>query len=91
VNDFKAQMGVRADLENFVFENLKFNVTSYTIVFQGNGFLPLQYRQVEGNSFESVRDLIEKVKPGTAITIDEIRASGPGGTRTLPPIQFNLQ
>lgn len=91
VNEFKAQFGVRAELENFVFENVRFNVTGYTIVLQGAGFFPLQYRVVDGDSFDPVRDLIEKAKPGTAVTIDEIRASGPGGSRKLAPIQFNLQ
>src|SRR4051812_3291377 len=91
VNDFKAQAGVRADLENFVFEGVQFNVTGYTIVCQGSGFSEgLQYRQVSGNTFSSVRDMIEKCRPGSAVTIDEIKVSGPGGSRTLPPIQFNL-
>lgn len=89
-NDFKAQAGVRADLENFVFEGVKFNVTGYTIVLTGAGFPQLQYRQVKGPSFEPVRDLIEKAKPGSTITLDEINASGPGGTRRLPPIVYNL-
>lgn len=90
-NEFKAQFGVRADLENFVFEGVKFTVTGYTIVLNGAGFPTLQFRQVSGASFDPVRDLIEKSRPGTTITIDEIRANGPGGTRTLPPIVFNLQ
>ncbi len=90
-NEFKAQFGVRADLENFVFEGVKFNITGYTIVLNGAGFPTLQFRQVNGASFDPVRDLIEKSRPGTTITIDEIRANGPGGTRTLPPIAFNLQ
>jgi len=92
VNDFKAQQGVRAELENFVFEGVKFNVTGYTIVCQGSGFPEgLQFRQVSGASFNPVRDLIEKCRPGSAVTIDEIKVSGPGGSRTLPPIQFNLR
>ncbi|MGN6619029.1 MAG: gliding motility protein GldM [Ilyomonas sp.] len=92
VNDFKAQAGVRAELENFVFEGVQFTVTGYTIVFQANGFTEgLQYRQVSGNRFDPVRDLIERCKPGTAVTIDEIKVSGPGGSRQLPPIQFNLR
>ncbi|HVX25067.1 MAG TPA: gliding motility protein GldM [Parafilimonas sp.] len=90
VNDFKAQFGVRADLENFVFEGVKFNVTGYTIVLTGAGFPVLQFRQVKGASFDPVRDLIEKTKPGTSVTIDEINVTGPGGTRKLPPIIFNL-
>jgi gliding motility-associated protein GldM len=90
VNDFKAQFGLRADLENFVFEGVKFNVTGYTIVLTGAGFPNLQYRQVAGAAFDPVRDLIEKAKPGTTVTLDEIKASGPGGTRSLPPIVYNL-
>ena len=90
VNDFKAQSGVSAILENFIFEGVKFNVTSYTIVLNGAGFPTLQFRQVASASFDPVRDLIEKAKGGTTITIDEIKASGPGGTRTLAPIVFNL-
>lgn len=91
VNDFKAQAGIRAELENFVFEGVKFTVTSYTIVFQAAGFPDLQYRQVKGNTFNDVRDLIERCRPGTAVTIDEIRVSGPGGSRVIPPLQLNLR
>ncbi|MEP6845152.1 MAG: gliding motility protein GldM [Panacibacter sp.] len=91
VNEFKAQFGVRADLENFVFEGVKFTVTGFTIVLTGANFPTLQYRQVAGDSFDKVRDLIEKAKPGTTISIDEIKANGPGGTRTLAPIVYNLR
>ena len=91
VNEFKAQMGVRADLENFVFEGVRFDVTGYTLVLTGAGFPTLQYRQVKGASFDGVRDLIEKAKPGTTVSIDEIKASGPGGSRTLAPIVYNLR
>jgi len=90
VNDFKAQPGVRADLENFVFEGVKFNVTAYTIVLTGAGFPQLQYQDVKGASFSPISTLIEKCKPGTTVTIDNIAAAGPGGTRYLPPIVFNL-
>lgn len=90
VNDFKAQAGVRAELENFVFEGVKFTVGGFTMVFTGNGFPELAFRQVGGYSFGNVRDLIERCRPGSTVTIDEIRASGPGGTRTLPPIVYNL-
>ncbi len=91
VNDFKAQAGVRAELENFVFEGVKFTVTGYTIVFQAAGFPDLQFRQVQGNTFNDVRNLIERCRPGSAVTIDEIKVNGPGGSRQLPPIQFNLR
>ena len=90
-NDFKAQTGVRADLENFIFEGVKFTVTGYTVVLTGAGFPVLQFRQVKGASFEPIKDLIEKTKPGSTVTIDEISVTGPGGSRRLPPIVFNLK
>jgi gliding motility-associated protein GldM len=89
-NVFKAQQGVRADLENFVFEGVQFTVTGYTLYCTGAGFPDPQFKTVSGNSFDAVRDLINKSKPGTTVTIDEIRASGPGGTRKIPGIFFNL-
>ena len=90
VNDFKAQAGVRAELENFVFEGVKFTVTGYTMTFTGAGYPEFMHKRVEGNSFNAVRSLIERARPGATITIDEIDASGPGGRRDLPPIAFNL-
>lgn len=89
-NIFKAQRGVRADLENFVFEGVQFNVTSYVIYLTGAGFPDPQYRQVNGNSFDAVQDLINKAKPGTTVTIDEIYVTGPGGRRKIPGPFFNL-
>ncbi len=89
-NVFKAQQGVRAELENFVFEGVTFTVTGYVIYLTGAGFPDPQYRQVSGNSFAPVQDLINKAKPGTTITIDEVGASGPGGRRRIPGIFFNL-
>ena len=92
LNDFKAQAGVRAELENFVFEGVKFTVTGFTMTFTGPGMPDgFAYKEVSGNTFNSVRDLIEKCRPKTAVIIDNIKASGPGGTRTLPPVSFNLR
>ena len=90
VNDFKAQAGVRAELENFVFEGVKFTVSGYTITFAGAGYPEFMHKAVSGNSFSAARSLIERAQPGSTITIDEIKAVGPGGTRTLAPIAFNL-
>ena len=90
LNDFKAQAGVRAELENFVFEGVKFTVTSYTITATGAGYPEFMHKAVSGNSFAPVQDLIERAKPGSTIMLDDIRASGPGGSRTLAPVAFNL-
>lgn len=92
--EFKAQAGVRAELENFVFEGVNFTVTGYTLyAIGGQNFResPGVRPGVSGNLFDPVRDIINKCTPGTTVVIDEIRASGPGGTRKLPPIVFNLR
>ncbi len=90
-SEFKAQMGIRAELENFVFEGVQYTVTGYTIYCTGAGFPDPQYRTVSGNSFEAVRDIINKCKPGTTVTLDEIRVTGPGGGRKIPGPYFNLR
>ena len=43
-NDFKAQVGVRADMGDFYFEGVKFTVTGYTIYLTGAGFNPPRAR-----------------------------------------------
>lgn len=90
LNDFKAQAGVRAELENFVFEGVKFTVTSFTITATGAGYPEFMHKTISGNSFGAAQDLIERAKPGSTIMLDDIRASGPGGSRTLAPVAFNL-
>lgn len=88
--EFKAQHGVRAELRDFVFEGVKYTITGYTMTFAGAGFPEFTYKAVNGNSFAPVRDLIERARAGTTITIDEIKASGPGGMRHVNTISFNL-
>lgn len=91
-NVFKAQQGVRADLKDFVFEGVTFTVTGYTFYAAGAGFMEAPgVRQVTSNSFAPVQDLIQKCRPGTTVVLDEIRVTGPGGSRKLPQtIAFNL-
>ena len=91
-NVFKAQQGVRADLKDFVFEGVTFTVTGYTLYCAGAGFMESPgVRQVASNSFGPVQDIIQKCRPGTTVVLDEIRVTGPGGSRKLPQtIAFNL-
>jgi gliding motility-associated protein GldM len=90
-NNIKAQVGVRAELENFVFEGVTFNVTQFTVYATGAGFPNPQVSVNEGAYFntESKR-ILSKLQPGSTLVIDEIKAVGPGGkTRNLPPLAFN--
>ncbi|MFN9710588.1 MAG: GldM family protein, partial [Bacteroidota bacterium] len=92
-NVFKAQLGIRADLKDFVFEGVRYDVVSYTFYATGAGFqeAPGVKPGVRGYSFEPVQDLINRCRPGTTVVLDEIKAVGPDGTtRKLPTIAFNL-
>ncbi|MBP6686558.1 MAG: gliding motility protein GldM [Lacibacter sp.] len=91
-NVFKAQRGIRAELENFVFEGVSFTVTGYTFYATGAGFPDAGVRPgIRSNTFDAVQDLMNRCKPGTTVVLDEIKAVGPGGnTRTLPTMAFNL-
>ncbi|HSU51246.1 MAG TPA: gliding motility protein GldM [Segetibacter sp.] len=93
-NAFKAQQGVRADLRDFVFEGVKFDIISYVVYATGAGFLENPgISQNAGAYFnEGSKRILEKCRPGSSVILDEIRARGPGGdTRTLPTMAFNLR
>jgi len=92
-NAFKAQQGVRADLKDFVFEGVKFDIVSYVVYATGAGFTEnAQFNQNGGPYFnEASKRIIEKCRPGSTVVIDEVKAKGPDGdTRVLPTMAFNL-
>ena len=91
-NKIKAQQGVRAELKDFVFEGVEFNVASFVLIANGGSFPTLKYVANTGALFNAdCKDILNKCTPGTSLIIDEIKAVGPGGdTRKLPPIVFNL-
>ncbi len=94
VNAFKANVGIRADMGDFVFEGVKYNVSSYTIVCTGRGFENTgpKFAIVEGAYFTpEVKGYIEMCKTGSSILITDISVEGPDGKRKLPAsMAFNL-
>jgi len=92
LNEFKALAGVRADLENFIFENIRYNVTGFTLIATGKAFPEKPgIAIVNGPAFNSeARAIIEKLGPNSTVMIDYIKVTGPNGNLTLPPISFYL-
>ena len=91
---FRAQQGVIADLRDFVFEGIKFNVVSYYVICTGKGFDEPDFAEVNGPAFSGgATGLIRKCQAGTTVTIGEIKVSEPGGgSRKLDQtITFILQ
>ena len=93
LNDFKSQQGVRAELENFTFEGVRFTIQSYTVIGIGKGFEDNKtVAQNTGAVFQSgARSIIDRCTNGSVIIIDDINVVGPDGqARLLPPIVFML-
>ncbi|MFY7963857.1 MAG: gliding motility protein GldM [Chitinophagaceae bacterium] len=94
VNQFKANIGVRADMGDFVFEGIKFNVASFTIVCTGRGFEQTgpKFAVVNGALFTpDVKGYIEMCRAGSSVLITDITVEGPDGRRKLPAsMAFNL-
>lgn len=93
-NNFRVQRGVVADLKDFVFEGVKYEVVSFTVICTGRGFEESGFgiAEVSGAYFNAeAKALLAKCQPGSTVVIDEIKVSGPGGTRLLDQnISFTL-
>lgn len=84
----KAQ-GILCRLNNFPFD-LKYTVTSYDISMKVGQF-PKTFNK-RGNKFdEEVREKILKLKPGSTVSIQNIRAKGDDGVKYPSPIVFTVQ
>jgi gliding motility-associated protein GldM len=93
-NVFRVQRGVAAELRDFVFEGVKYEVTSFTLICTGKGFDEgLGVAEVTGYYFNAdAQALIKRCQAGSTVVIDEIKVKGPGGQRQLDQnISFTLQ
>lgn len=92
-NAIKSQVGIRADMGDFIFEGVKFTVVSYTIVCTGKGFENgPKFAIVNGAYFTpEVKGYLEMCKPGSSVNITDLTVEGPDGRRKLPSsMAFNL-
>ncbi len=80
--EYKSQNFCRAELENFEFD-LKFNVVSARVYFYGAGFPTPVPTTLNGATLDNLKATMSKCQPGSSITFEDIRVSGPGGTRTI--------
>jgi hypothetical protein len=79
---FKSQSYCRAELENFDFD-LKYSVVGATVYFSGANFNNVATASIGGNSLAPLGALMAKCGPGSVITFDNVRVSGPDGTRSI--------
>jgi gliding motility-associated protein GldM len=82
---FKAQAGLRADLKDFVFEGVKYTVSSFYVVFSGKGFeaAPVVRKNNGARFTGDILEALDRCKAGSVVSFMEIYVDGPGGTRKL--------
>ena len=92
-NIFKAQDFLRAELQGFDFD-ARFTVGSSTVYFAGAGFSTgggVQTGSISSGSLAGIKNKIELCKPGSTVTFDDLKVTGPDGrSRTIPPVSFVL-
>ncbi len=83
--------GLKADLEGFIMENIKYKIISFTVsTVVAGGFT--EDADVQGSRFNNdARQLINKADRGQRITIDNIKAEGPDGVKKLNPMVFKIK
>lgn len=86
-NELKAQIAVFAKLDNFDFD-AKFEVTSFDMFYQPKRGDPKEASSknmyLSGpNAGNDVKDIMESLKPGDRLFIENIKARGPDGTTRL--------
>jgi len=84
-----AQPYVTAVMENFDID-IRFEIVSYTFLYKNNAGEIISIKQ-EGFSFnQEMKDIIESSHSGDRFWIEDIIASGPGGTKDIGSIHIRI-
>lgn len=87
--EFKNQQFCRAELEKFDFDT-RFSIVSATVYFSGANFPNVATASINGNGLASLSSFLSRCGPGSVVTFDNIKVSGPGGQRTIEGRSFAL-
>ena len=88
---FSAQTGVGAYIKDFPFE-LKYSVTSFTVVADTEDGDIIEIPCTGNTWSQQARAQINRLRPNSLITIENIKAIGPDGrTRKLPALLYNIK
>ena len=79
---FKGQQYCRAELENFDFDT-KYSIVSATVYFSGANFPNVQQSSLNGNSLAPLASFIQRCGPGSVVTFDNVKVTGPDGQRVI--------
>lgn len=89
--EFRAQTGLRAELKDFVFDDLKYEVLSYELTISDGG--DLRSTKNKGGKFmPSTQRLINEASPGDLYYFENIKVKGPDDSvRKMPSMVFRIR
>ncbi|MEP7256319.1 MAG: gliding motility protein GldM [Ferruginibacter sp.] len=87
--EVKSQQTCRAELEKFDFDT-RFSVVSATVYFSGANFPNVATAAISSNSLAPLGAFLSRCGPGSVVTFDNIKVTGPGGQRVIEGRSFAL-
>ena len=88
--EFKSQQFCRADMGPDFIYDVHYTVVSATVYFSGANFANVVTASITGNSIGSLSSYIQRCGPGSVVTFDNIKVSGPDGVRVIDGKSFAL-
>jgi len=88
--DFKSQQFCRADMGPDFIYDVHYTVVSSTVYFSGANFQNVVTTSITGNNLGPLSTYIQRCGPGSVVTFDNIKVSGPDGVRIIDGKSFAL-
>ena len=88
--EFKNQQFCRADMGAEFIYDVHYTVVSATVYFSGANFQNVITSSITGNSIAALSSYIQRCGPGSTVTFDNIKVSGPDGIRIIDGKSFAL-
>lgn len=88
--DFKSQQFCRADMGPDFIYDVRYSVVSATVYFAGANFSNVVTASITGNSLGALNTYMQRCGPGSVVSFDNIKVSGPDGVRIIEPKSFAL-
>jgi gliding motility-associated protein GldM len=81
--EFKSQQFCRADMGPDFIYDVHYNVVSATVYFSGANFSNVVTTSITGNSLAAIQNYIQRCGPGSVVSFDNVKVSGPDGQRII--------
>jgi gliding motility-associated protein GldM len=88
--EFKSQQFCRADMGPDFIYDVHYTVVSATVYFSGANFNNVVTPSITGNSLANLQSYIQRCGPGSVVSFDNVKVTGPDGMRIIEGKSFAL-